>query len=61
MIQVTGTSDLDIDLRTDALQALNKLPTAVLTRLVELSNSNTAITYLSTESGFKTIKAFLGV
>jgi hypothetical protein len=60
MIKVTGNSDLDIDLKTEALQELNKLPTAVLTRLVELSKIKKAREYLNTETGFATIKTYLG-
>ncbi len=60
MIQVTGTSDLDIDLKTEALQQLNKLPTAVLSRLVELSKIKKAREYLNTEIGFTRIKTYLG-
>ncbi|AXG68212.1 hypothetical protein KORDIASMS9_00404 [Kordia sp. SMS9] len=61
MIQVKGKNDLDTDLRLEALQALNKLSTQVLTRLEQLSKSQSALTYLKTESGFKTVKAFLGM
>ena len=61
MIQIKGNNDLDTDLRTDALQALNKLPTDVLTRLMKLSKSQTALGYLDNESGFNTIKAFLNI
>ena len=61
MIQIQGKNDLDTDLRTEALQALNKLPTDVLTRLNRLSKSQTALGYLKSESGFNTIKAFLNI
>jgi hypothetical protein len=61
MIHIKGNNDLDTDLRVEALTALNTLPTEVLTRLVILSKSPKALTYLQTESGFTTIKAFLGI
>ncbi len=60
MIQITGQNDLDIDLRTEALEQLNTLSTDVLTRLVELSESKKALGYLSTKTGFATVKTFLG-
>lgn len=60
MIKVTGNNDLDIDLKTEALQELSKQPTEILERLVELSKIKKAIVYLSTEKGFATIKTVLG-
>lgn len=61
MIKIKGKNDLDTDLRTEALESLNTLPTDVLTRLMQLSKSQTALGYLSNENGFKTIKGFLGI
>jgi len=60
MIKVTGKNGLDTDLRIEALQQLNELPTEVLTRLVELSKSKKALGFFSTKAGFATIKAYLG-
>ena len=60
IIKVTGASDLDIDLRTEALQQINKLPTDILSRLGELATNEKAKAFLSTDNGFKTVKAFLG-
>ncbi|MEM6697989.1 MAG: hypothetical protein AAF599_06315 [Bacteroidota bacterium] len=61
MIHVQGKNDLDTDLRQEALEDLNELPTKVLGRLVALSKSKKALGYLQTEKGFATIKGFLGL
>lgn len=61
MIKIQGKTPLDTDLRCEALQALNTLDTAVLSRLVTLSKSKTALGYLQTESGFATVRTFLGM
>lgn len=61
MIKIKGKNDLDTDLRIEALEALNTLPTDVLMRLMQLSKSQTALGYLNNENGFKTIKGFLEI
>jgi hypothetical protein len=61
MIEIKGKNELDTDLRHEAMQTLNKLPTEVLSRLVKLSKSKKALSYLKSESGFQTIKGFLAI
>lgn len=61
MIKIEGKNSFDTDMRIEALEVLNTLPTEVLSRLVELSQSNKALGYLNSKSGFSTVKAFLGI
>ena len=48
IIQVTGANETDEKARHEAFSRLNNLDTIVLTRLAELSQNKTTVSYLKT-------------
>ena len=57
-IEVIGVDAIDQDLRKKGLEKLNKLPTDILQKLSELSESEKAQNQL--KNNFNFIKTFLG-
>jgi hypothetical protein len=59
IVTVQGANSADEETRLQALEQLNDLPTIVLQRLAELSNSKKAQNYFTNSLLFMTVKSFL--
>lgn len=59
-IEVKGRDFIDVDIRYKALKKINALPTKVLKRLEQLTDSPKAVTYLENDIKFKMIKNIIG-
>lgn len=59
-IKIKGDNSLDTDIRLEAMQKLNQLPTKILKNMASLANSKKAHQYLGTEEGMIMIRSVLG-
>ena len=59
ILEIKGANQKDLDIRSDAFDALNELPTTVLKNLAEVSSKEKAVMYFSNPILFATVKAFL--
>ena len=58
-IKITGSSNVDVMKRKDAIEKVSKLSTEELSRLASLAESEKARSYLSSAMKFQTLKTFL--
>jgi len=58
-IKITGSSNVDVMKRKDAIEKVLKLSTEELSRLASLADSDKARSYLSSSIKFQTLKTFL--